>query len=378
MGQRLYGIDALRGLAALAVAAYHLCGRSESPSAALISLRTVTEWGYLGVPVFFVISGFVISRDLRDAVITRRFAATYALRRESRLAPPYWAAILFATLISVPLAAVAGKPAEWPALGNLAAHAVYAQNWLDLPNLTVGLWTLCLEVQFYVSLLVLIAVGQRLGLSLAAMVLPLGGLSLLCSLTADGDAGGLVLNAYRSLLPNFSLFVCGISAMLVTTDRISVRTWALWQAAVAVRLVVWFQPELLAAFLTGTLIVADARWRPVLPTAPALVKLGAISYSLYLLHVPAARLFFTGSVVLTGVRTVDTVLGTLAALGVVIVAAWGMWHAVERPSLRLSKYVKERHHRTGATSNSTPPGPSSDVAPTVTLPVVRPMLINRI
>lgn len=150
-------IHMLRGLAALGVACFHVYGHSLDPSAGIKIVRIVSEWGWLGVPVFFVISGFVIPNSLRGDFVTPRFAANYALRRSLRLDPPYWFAILVAVTLQAGIDYLLHRPVVVPSPRMLAAHAFYLQNILNLGNLTVGLWTLCLEVQFYIFFLALLA-----------------------------------------------------------------------------------------------------------------------------------------------------------------------------------------------------------------------------
>jgi peptidoglycan/LPS O-acetylase OafA/YrhL len=92
--ERFTYIDALRGLAAVWVMFHHfIFGHMNAVSAhgmAAEALRTVAAHGYLGVEIFFVLSGFVISYSVRNASITPRFVGLFALRRSVRLDPPYW------------------------------------------------------------------------------------------------------------------------------------------------------------------------------------------------------------------------------------------------------------------------------------------------
>src|SRR3954463_4542996 len=99
--QRFVFVDALRGLAALWVALFHFTIWYKAVPAAAHAWPTLRDlfeavaWkGYLGVDVFFVISGFVIAYSLRGAPPTLRFAGNFALRRSLRLDPPYWSAML--------------------------------------------------------------------------------------------------------------------------------------------------------------------------------------------------------------------------------------------------------------------------------------------
>jgi len=338
--QRNEFIHMVRGGAAISVAAFHIYGQSREPGWGIETVRWVSEWGYLGVHVFFVISGFVIANSLRNDYITPKYAGNYALRRSLRLDPPYWCAILFALALTFAINVVQHLPTEWPTWQVVLAHAVYAQNILCLGNLSIGLWTLCLEVQFYVTMLLLVALSQRTKVPLLVFVL-IGGLaSLFCSAAIDADSNIVWSNAYRSLLPNFAMFAIGILAWMVTTDRISRTTWLITQLLVAARLVVWFQPELLVAAVAGGAIVLQANGRLRVPTIPALMFLGTVSYSLYLLHVPAAR------IVILGFNRIFDLDGyaslAICTLGIAasVFAAAILYWLVERPSMTLADRIK--------------------------------------
>src|SRR5262249_4648137 len=97
---RLVFIDALRGIAALAVAAYHIerYGPLAKPASRIIAapIANTIRYGWMGGEVFFVISGFVIAYSLRNAWMTPGYLGNYALRRSIRLDPPYWFTIAFA------------------------------------------------------------------------------------------------------------------------------------------------------------------------------------------------------------------------------------------------------------------------------------------
>ena len=85
--KRLLFIDGLRGLAALAVVGYHFAGNLRDPLAQWFSptISWILFHGYLGVPVFFVISGYVITMTVGSGLVGLSFIARFALRRSIRL-----------------------------------------------------------------------------------------------------------------------------------------------------------------------------------------------------------------------------------------------------------------------------------------------------
>ena len=155
-------IDALRGIAAFGVACYHIerytplkgIAREVLP-AALVNL---IGHGWCGVQVFFVISGFVIAYSVRQARVTPGYFLNYALRRSVRLDPPYWSTLAFVLLVHATLHLHLGwvspldvpEPYEsevsWKLIG---LHVAYLQDICGYGNLSAGIWSLCIEVQFY-------------------------------------------------------------------------------------------------------------------------------------------------------------------------------------------------------------------------------------
>ena len=95
--RRLPFIDALRGIAALWVVIFHIGeGRQvASLQAALPSWLdlAVFKAGHFGVPIFFVLSGFVIALSIGTDRVTFGYTGRFALRRAIRLDLPYWASI---------------------------------------------------------------------------------------------------------------------------------------------------------------------------------------------------------------------------------------------------------------------------------------------
>jgi peptidoglycan/LPS O-acetylase OafA/YrhL len=163
----LTGLDGLRAIAVLAVLGYH-------------AGFGMTQGGFLGVEVFFVISGYLITALLlgehRDT--GRIDAVKFWLRRARRLLPA-----LFLLLVSTLAVAVVVVPDEIARLrpDALAAFA-YVTNWhliagdqsyfetIGRPSLFIHLWSLAIEEQFYLLwpliLSVLLLAGRRAGLAL--------------------------------------------------------------------------------------------------------------------------------------------------------------------------------------------------------------------
>jgi peptidoglycan/LPS O-acetylase OafA/YrhL len=342
-------IDGLRGVAALMVVAGHVCGFSQAPSAALAFFRNhVSSWGFLGVPIFFVISGFVIANSLRDAKITPLFCAQYALRRSIRLDPPCW----FAIVASCAFGYWAGWPTDGgvgaaPTVKLVLAHLFYLQGLLYCPNLSPVLWTLCLELQFYATYLLLLGLAQRLKISVFWPVFALGFLSLCFSVSGGYSKQylPLIIDAHRSLLPMFSMFAIGIVLWLHHARLIPLLLCALWIGFVCLRMKLWFQYYMFGALIAGFIIFVGLRRKLVVIENPLVLFLGRISYSLYLIHYPVAQTLIALANKFTGRHVENGLPFCLFAIGLSILAAWGMNVLIEQPALRLSKRVAPRRER---------------------------------
>jgi len=143
---RYQSLDVWRALACLAVVACHSVA-SREPS--------LWHWGWLGVPVFFVISGYCISA----AVERSSSFGGYMRRRLRRIYPPYWAALAVTAALSLWAAtrggvgglvpATALTPSQW--LGNLTLTESWRPHLFGAPmiGLLTITWTLCYEEQFY-------------------------------------------------------------------------------------------------------------------------------------------------------------------------------------------------------------------------------------
>ena len=346
-------VDALRGVAALAVVLFHAYSKNLLPMTGYRlpePFHTICNYGHLGVYIFFVISGFVIAQSIHGEVITLRFAAWFAARRAIRLDIPYWttiAAMIALTYVSNHMQHDRSLP--MPTVGSIAAHLVYLQGFFDYPNIVGVFWTLCYELQFYLALITLTGGTQRLveRISLPSwlrsrwvLFVPLWILSLWVATNRTNLTeaaflygwpyfflGTLVNWIHHGKAPSWTLVPFLIS--LVAAGAVS-------QGNAHFEL-----PEVGAACATALAIFTVARrgrlasWTLGRP----LQYLGRISYSLYLVHMlvgtPAMRLGirFLGktppllqAIVLMGIST-----------GVSIVAAQMMYVFVERPSTKLSQ-----------------------------------------
>lgn len=322
---RFVFVDALRGIAALAVVLFHAAAGHHIPYLPLW-IREVVSHGDLGVAVFFVLSGFVISHTLRQAP-TLSGVGSFMLRRSIRLDPPYWVAIALAIGFST-LATMTMKERTPDVFSvvQLVAHIFYFQDILGFKNINPVFWTLCYEVQFYLVFALLLATKSRV-LLIAAFVI-----SLLWPLGLVDDIRGLFVNLWYG-------FLLGAGAYMAWAAPRNA-PWFLSYAAILASAAIFFHNDFaivcavtsLALYVIATTgrLTSALNWR-------WLQFLGSISYSLYLIHNPITGAVFRIGKMLTGDTAVTEVLWWAVSIAACIVCAYVMWRWVERPSMMLSK-----------------------------------------
>lgn len=151
MAQKPEIIQALRGIAALSVVAYHFREYLKKVSQ---NVSEQLQYGYLGVDIFFVISGFIIYVSTQKN--TSRNAYSFLVRRFFRVVPPAWVAMV--------LMAIA-KP---PYLSGLLYGMFFLPRANATPpfygyNFLIVTWTLTYELIFYMifSFVLCFRVGQK-------------------------------------------------------------------------------------------------------------------------------------------------------------------------------------------------------------------------
>src|SRR5882672_10893438 len=149
---RVEALDLLRLVAVLAVVLYHFgfWGPAAGGMPAIPWLAPVAKYGFLGVPVFFIISGFVIAYSAEG-----RTAAGFAIARFSRIYPTF----VFCMTLTFLALLFWGVPHFQTSLAQWFANLFIAATALGQPYMDAAYWSLVIEVVFYAWVSLFIAVG---------------------------------------------------------------------------------------------------------------------------------------------------------------------------------------------------------------------------
>jgi peptidoglycan/LPS O-acetylase OafA/YrhL len=310
----LRALTGLRFVAAFQVLAYH--GKPLTPGAPGW-LRAVEGSGYVGVGLFFVLSGFVLTYTYHDALATG--AATrreFLAARVARLYPVYLLALLVALPPLFWLMERKGAPVQgWWLTRLVGSSALLVQAWdpRTACMLNCPAWSLSVEAFFYLAFLLILPVlaGWRVRRLLAVAVvmwaLVLAAPLLYMALRPEGVAGvGRSAERWMSVVKYNPLlrlpeFVLGIIAgrFFLLDRRAARRRDAGLEAAAALAIVAVLVASARIPYLLlhngllapafAVLVYALARGAGPLSrvlSTRVLTRLGAASYALYILHVP--------------------------------------------------------------------------------------------
>jgi len=320
---RLRIVDALRGIASLAVCLFHLTNGKEDflPPG---FLKLAGSYGWLGVEVFFVISGFILPYALCRAEYRLRCFGMFLLKRIVRLDPPYIATIVFILFFNY-LAAKApgfnGAPFEVSPF-QVALHGAYLNAFFGYEWLSPIFWTLAIEFQFYwlIGLLFPLVVHTRFSVRAALF-------AVLAALAFRIPSSDLVFH----WLPLFMMGMLAFQAQAKLVSRqgffLSLVVLAAYGSYVHGPLI-----ALVGVITAGIIHLVTIR-------SEMLSFLGKISYSLYLIHVViGVKIVNLGSRFVSGMP--GKLLVLTMALGASIVAAYVLYRLVEAPAQRWSSALK--------------------------------------
>lgn len=339
-GTRLTELDWMRAAAALAVVAFHYFYKGPSEgwmrTPPVPVLADFAQYGYLGVHLFFMISGYVILMTAQNADL-RSFLAS----RVARLVPALWVCVLLTAGIEWLVPEAPFRPEGW---GQVLANLTLFPQAFGQAAIDGAYWSLAVELTFYgwISLLVMARQMHRVELFMALWLV------------------SALLNAVRPMYPVelylaakwAPLFVAGATFFLVRQTGWTLRRCTVMVASLVLACVyAWKEVgplqrwvdlmevdhgcnhlivlALVLSFFAGFAWLIR-RQRSLAPTAGSDLA-GRLTYPLYLIHQNAGYALFNLAVAAGSLATVGVPLFLVGLLLLMIVLAWAIHMAVERP-----------------------------------------------
>lgn len=284
-------IDVLRGLAALAVMLFHSLNVIGSPAShpvlhpILSAIRHATGFGYLGVSVFFAISGWCIAQRVRSAWVKREPTGRFLLERALRIFPVYWCALLVAIGLRVAASFFNQHSlSQTVPAGPLATigDILLIQPYLGTPAFLLVSWSLVYELGYYLVAGAALSARQR---GVSTVWLMAAGFGLAVWSYFPHTARALVILHYW---PDFFAGMVAWQASRLTGRSKWILASLGLVALAALSRPGWTEPHRVTAIATAILMLVFARstLRDT-PISRAALGLGAMSYSLYLIHICA-------------------------------------------------------------------------------------------
>ncbi len=357
--KRYPDLDGLRGIAVLLVLFRHAAREYVNHTGdEALWLRPLLN-GWIGVDLFFVLSGFLIATNVLAAVVDEGLPLrAYLWRRVRRIVPAYYVVLLVVAGGCLPFF----PPPEKGLWISVAYHLLFLQDYLPA-NIVVAFWSLGVEEKFYLlvpGLLIPLA-RARLGIQLAVVaglgVLPpvlryltwqahpeittyaacFGVLRSPFHLAADGMAVGvmiaLLIRAGVELKPSVraGLFATATAVIFGLLSRpFLLESVSFWSVVALFVVLAWTFGAMVLASVSGPTFAS-----PILGH-PALGWVGRVSYSLYLVHM----LFLGVSYRQFGHLGFLPFLGAFAMY--TLVSALALHHLVERPGQGLAFFRAAR------------------------------------
>jgi peptidoglycan/LPS O-acetylase OafA/YrhL len=377
---RITELDLLRFLAALAVVLFHYTARAnpawggQDPLDLFPGLSEVSRYGFLGVQLFFMISGFVILMTAMG-----RDTAEFVTARITRLFPAY----IFAVLLTSTFLTLSPQLSEGVTLIQVLTNFTMLQDGLGVAPVDGVYWTLWVELKFYllIGLLTLFRVTYRSAVGFMTL--------WLASAVALRTEQNELLTTL--LIPAWApYFIIGMALYLVHRFGSNVMLWGLvlasWALAVSragelrffgglpddvvtTDTVIW----IVSGFVVVMSVMALGglrwmRWR-------FLTTLGLLTYPLYLIHQ------WIGWVIIDRLRETFTPGQTVAiVVTIMLLASWAIARFIEAPAQRWLRghfarsiaqmreaSAQRRSSRRGSRLSSEPESqPSAHAAPAAT------------
>jgi peptidoglycan/LPS O-acetylase OafA/YrhL len=351
--EKIPQLDALRGIAILLVIAHNATLHYGTTS----YLHPLFDRGWMGVDLFFVLSGFLISGILLDTKESPNYFKNFYARRVLRIWPLYYCLLAFMFVV-LPHASASQGVAIFAKSSPWWAYPFFLQNFL-LPLSTdaagpLGVtWSLAIEEQFYLVWPIIVRFLSKRQVAILAIAEIAASPFLRYFLAAHHihiyanffcRLDGLMLGAFLAALVRskdfvreryigFALAVLAVATPLAVILDLRRAEW-----------IVFTFTSLAAGAIVYLAMFWQQKWFQWPLANRFLLFTGTISYGLFLLH----KIAFAG----VDVLHVNSVKHPLLTLGVILIGSYVLaitsWNVLEQPFLRLKRFFALRRRATTA------------------------------
>lgn len=271
MRKRIEELDGLRGIAAVIVVLFHYFKRYDQIYGHQNLNTNWTAYGYNGVHLFFIISGFVIFWSLNNT----KKPLDFIVSRFARLYPIYWAALILTFLFITTF----GLPGREVSSSSFFANFLMFHEYFNIPNVDGAYWTLKVELTFYLWIFIIFILNLLKQIDFFILFLLIIGIVLNFNIIETPEIIKELL--FIKWLPFFSIGICLYKIYIKEFKKITI--FNLLLAIINTIFIFSFKSFLFYCFFT--ILVHCAVNQNLRFLSNSILKFfGSISYSLYLLH----------------------------------------------------------------------------------------------
>ncbi len=292
--QRIYQIDLFRFIAALSVVLYHylFMGYNKAVNMSVLNFSEIGDYfkyGYLGVDIFFIISGFVILLSIKNSSLI-----DFIIARFIRLYPAYWLCVIVTFLTII----LFGYPTYTANFKVLIINITMLQGFLNIQDIDGSYWSLLIELKFYILIAFFLIINTFKKISVDYLIYFWLIFSVLYVFNSDSyfikiANDYLVLEWSSNFIAGiifYQIFINGLNSknflLLVVCLFISLDNAVLRVTPLESYYKTSFSPYIICAiismFFILMLLVSSNRLNSI--NSPKLIKLGFLTYPLYLIH----------------------------------------------------------------------------------------------
>jgi len=326
----LPSIEILRGLASVLVMLFHFFNykivdqnNSYSYFLDINFINEITSFGFLGVQIFFVISGFIIPFSLYQQDFKIFSFPKFLLKRILRIDPPYIVSIIGVLV----LAFFSSKSSFYKGtefkfdLVQILSHFGYFNSFINKPYLNNVYWTLALEFQYYILISLIFPLLINKNFYVRNITLFLLNLSIF-------------IPTNESIFNYVTFFAIGISGFLLYKNVFCLNEFIFSTFISVILTIYFFKWFYIAVALITLLIILKSNMSFKIGNF-----FGKISYSLYLFHtiigwklINLSSRFFTS--------TESRIVIMIAIILLTILFSYISYLILEKPFIKLSKKIK--------------------------------------